>query len=252
MSSNNFWQRFISFNKETPIQENGCFWQVDIHSHLIPNLDDGVSNLEETVTCLKQLSNWGIQKVITTPHVNRDWYPNTTAMIKQGLKTVQQFVADQQLPLTVSVAAEYMLDDFFLDQLRKGDLLSFGEKQYLLIEAGWFTAPFGIADILVQIQKRGYTPVLAHPERYAYYHNDANTLAYLRELGCLFQLNWMSICRRYGSRVEKQARYLLQQRWVDFIGSDIHRSDDLKTMARLFNASDRRLLEEQPLLNATL
>ena len=82
--------------------------------------------------------------------------------------------------------------------------------------------------------------------------SDKQALAHLRDIGCLFQLNWMSLCGRYGSRVEKQARYLLQQRWIDFIGSDLHRPDDLKTMSRLFNGSDLKLLEEQPLLNATL
>lgn len=252
MLTKSFWQRLIPHYKAIPEQENACFWQVDIHSHLLPGLDDGVSTLEETLICLKQLANWGIQRVIITPHVSRDWYPNETTAIRQGLMTVQDLVTEHQLPLTVNVAAEYMLDDFFLGQLDQGDLLSFGEKRYLLVEAGWSSPPLRLTDLLSRIQLHGYTPVLAHPERYVYYHDDKMTLAHLHETGCLFQLNWMSLCGRYGSHVEKQARYLLQQRWVDFIGSDLHRPSDLTTMTRLFNPSDLKLLEEQTLLNSTL
>ncbi|MBO0947775.1 histidinol-phosphatase [Fibrella sp. HMF5405] len=220
-----------------------------MHSHLLPGLDDGVTSLDETLTCLRQLADWGIRKVITTPHVSRDWYPTSSAAIQQGLADVRALIAEHQLPITIDAAAEYLLDDFFLDLLNKGDLLSFGDKRYLLVETGWSAPPFQLADILFRIQTRGYVPVLAHPERYKYYHTDRDALANLRETGCLFQLNWMSLSGRYGSQVEKQARFLLQQQWVDFIGSDLHRPGDLKAMARLLNAKDLAMLEQQPLLN---
>ena len=139
-----------------------------------------------------------------------------------------------------------------MEALAEGDLLAFGDKRYLLIETGWSSPPFGLDDMLFRIQTHGYTPVLAHPERYKYYHEEKHTLEHLRENGCLFQLNWMSLSGRYGSHVEKQARYILQQHWVDFIGSDLHRPADLELMSQLLKSADLKLLEEQPLLNATL
>ncbi|GAB4050268.1 tyrosine-protein phosphatase [Spirosoma litoris] len=254
MLTESFWQRFIPFRKAAPAKQDTCFWQVDIHSHLLPDLDDGVNSLEETLVCLRQLADWGIHKVVTTPHVSRDWYPNGTSTIQESLTAVQELIIEHELPLTIEVAAEYLLDDFFMESLNKGDLLAFGEKRYLLVETGWSAPPFGLDDMLFRIQTHGYTPVLAHPERYKYYHSDKDkhTLGHLREAGCLFQLNWMSLCGRYGSQVEKQARYLLQNAWVDFIGSDMHRSKDISTMTRLFNSADMKLLEEQPLLNMSL
>ncbi len=252
MTTKNFWQRLIHPGENSDADPERCFWQVDLHSHLLPGLDDGVSTPEETLTCLTQLAQWGIKKVITTPHISRDWYPNETLAIQQGLANVRQLIAEQQLPITIDVAAEYMLDDFFLDMLKQGDMLSFGERRFLLFETGWVSAPMNLADMVFRIQTHGYTPVLAHPERYKYYHTDKAALEHLRGIGCLFQLNWMSLTGRYGSHVEKQARFLLQQRWVDFIGSDMHRPGDLDTMARLFKSGDMKLLEEQTLLNETL
>jgi protein-tyrosine phosphatase len=252
MLTKSFWQRFIPHAKAPDTKQNVCFWQVDLHSHLLPSLDDGVNSPEETLICLRQLADWGIQKVITTPHVSRDWYPNGTTAIRQGLATVQELIAQEQLSLTIEVAAEYLLDDFFLDFLNKNDILSFGAKRYILIETGWSSPPLRLNDMLFRIQTHGYIPVLAHPERYTYYHTDKAVLMRLRDIGCLFQLNWMSLCGRYGSHVEKQARYLLNQHCIDFIGSDLHRPGDLKTMERLFKPADLKLLEEQPLLNASL
>ena len=97
MLSKDFWQRFIPHRKAADANQNPCFWKVDIHSHLIPSLDDGVNTLDDTLTCLTQLANWGIQKVITTPHVSRDWYPNSTADIRAGLTTLQTLIAEHQL-----------------------------------------------------------------------------------------------------------------------------------------------------------
>lgn len=248
----NFWQRLIPHRTITQLPGDSCFWSVDMHSHLIPNLDDGVSDLEETFICLQQLADWGLQKVVITPHISQDLYPNGTNAIRQGLATVLDYITPYQLALKIDVAAEYLLDDLFIDRLNANDLLSFGDKRYLLVEAGWSSPAHPLVEKLGSIQAGGYTPVLAHPERYVYYHRDKTTLAQLREMGCLFQLNWMSLSGRYGSGVEKQARYLLQQRWIDFIGSDLHRPSDLRTMLRLFNSSNLKLLAAQPLLNATL
>lgn len=252
MTSKEFWQLFIPHRKAADADKPACFWQVDIHSHLIPDLDDGVKSLDDALTCLQQLADWGIRKVITTPHVSRDWYPNSHANLKEGLATLQTLVAEHQLPLTVEVAAEYLLDDFFMEALDQGELLAFGSKRYLLVETGWSAPPLGLDDMLFRIQTHGYTPVLAHPERYTYYQKEKHMLEHLRENGVLFQLNWMSLCGRYGSQVEKQARYILQQHWVDFIGSDLHRPADLELMSQLFKPADLKLLEEQPLLNATV
>lgn len=247
--------RFSSFlgNKpDSPTPESPCYWQADIHSHLLPGVDDGVVSLEQTLVCLRQLADWGIRHVVTTPHVSQDWYPNTTATLLDGQTTLRALVAEHQLPLTIEVAAEYMLDDLFLDLLRADQLLSFGQQRYVLFETGWASPPNFLNEIIFHLLTQGYQPLLAHPERYTYYHKDPKLLGELHASGCLFQLNWGSLTGRYGRRVEAQARKLLTNQWVDFVGSDLHQPDDLNTLGKLFTSPNYQLLSQQPLRNQEL
>ncbi len=236
--------------KNTP--DEPCFWHTDIHSHLLPGVDDGVESQEQTLEVLRQLEAWGIRRVITTPHVNQDWYPNTPSILVEGQQTLQKLVLDSGLNLTIEVAAEYLVDDLFLQLLESEQLLTFGDERYLLIETGWASAPHFMETVLFRIQTKGYKPILAHPERYQYYFNDLAAIAKLRDLGCLLQLNWGSMTGRYGSKVKAQAHLLLKNKWIDFIGSDLHRPADLRSLETLFSSSEYQLLLQQPLRNQSL
>ena len=229
-----------------------CFWQTDLHSHLIPDVDDGVKTIDQAMECLRGLAELGIQKVITTPHISKEYYPNKEIALIKACETLREQVDREQLPIQIEVAAEYMLDTFFLDLLDTTDLLTFGPERYLLIETGWLAPPLLLNEMLFRIQTKGYIPVLAHPERYSYYANDFEALEEFKELGCLFQLNWMSLVGRYGPQARKQAQFLLKNGWIDFIGSDLHRPEDLSTLEALFSSSGYELLKQQPLRNNTL
>lgn len=252
----NFWQQikeqFKVGNSPLNSGEPPCYWQVDMHSHLVPGIDDGVQDIEQSLTCLKKLSEWGIRKVITTPHVSRDWYPNSSETLRAGQAQLQALVAEHHIPIEVNVAAEYLLDDFFSDLITANDLLSFGAERYVLFELGWASAPFQLEEIIFRLQTNGYTPVLAHPERYLYYHEERTILHQLHETGCLFQLNWLSVTGRYGDKVRKQAHMLLKEQLIDFLGSDIHRAESLSRFETVFSASDFDLFHQQPLRNQRL
>jgi tyrosine-protein phosphatase YwqE len=223
-----------------------------MHSHLLPGIDDGVTTLEQSITCIRQLADWGIEHLITTPHISQAHYPNEAVSIRQGRDGLQAQLDQQQILVRLDVAAEYMLDESFLERLEAEPLLSFGTARYLLIETGWLAKPFKLDEILFRIQTHGYTPVLAHPERYSYYVGDPLGLSRLRDQGCLFQLNWMSLTGRYGPQARVEAKGLLRNKWVDFIGSDLHRPEDLPALQALFSSSTVDLLHQQPLRNAML
>ncbi|GAB4016680.1 capsular polysaccharide biosynthesis protein [Spirosoma migulaei] len=246
------WLKNQFSSKELSSTQAPCFWQTDIHSHLIPGIDDGVKTMEQSILCIRQLADWGIQKVITTPHVSQDHYPNDSVTILQGLAALQQQVKQEGIPIQIEVAAEYMLDNYFLERLEKAPLLTFGSEKYLLVETGWLAKPMLLDEMIFRIQTNGYTPILAHPERYSYYINDLDGIQRLRDQGCLMQLNWMSMTGRYGGHAKTQAKLILKNKWADFIGSDMHRPEDLPALEAFISNQGYELLEQQPLRNKNL
>ncbi|MEZ0608456.1 tyrosine-protein phosphatase [Fibrella sp. WM1] len=227
-------------------------WPTDMHNHLIPGVDDGVKTLDESLTCLRQYAAWGIRRVIATPHISQDYHPNTATQLLEAVKSVQQALRDENIPIEFSVAAEYLLDEQFDHLLRSGELLSFGAKQYVLIETGWAAAPRQLDQWVFDLQVKGYTPILAHPERYRYYQTEPYLLKQLREQGCLLQLNLMSLAGRYGSKAQKLAQDLLKEHCISFIGSDLHRPADLAILQEAFSQPGWQELAKQPLLNNKL
>jgi protein-tyrosine phosphatase len=229
-----------------------CYWRTDIHSHLLPGVDDGVSTQEDVMECLHQLATWGIKHVVTTPHVSRDIYPNSRATLLAGQAALRKMIYIHRIPITIEVAAEYLLDDLFMDLLDTNELLTFGTERFLLVEIGWGSPPPSLLALLFQLQIKGYQPVLAHPERYRYYHTNLKALEELRNHGCLFQVNWGSLTGRYGPAVKAQAHRIMKNNWTDFIGSDLHKPTDLAGLSEFFFSPDYKLLATQPLLNQLL
>lgn len=222
-------------------------WTVDMHNHLLPGVDDGITTLDDTLTCLRQYVDWGIRQVVCTPHVSQDYYPNNSSHLADRLAFVQQAVDEAGLPIRLTLAAEYLLDEAFDRLLQRDELLCFGAARYVLIETGWAAPPQQLDHWLFTMQLKGYTPVLAHPERYRYYQNEPYLLKQLRAQGCLLQLNLMSLVGRYGSRTKRFAHELLQEQCISFVSSDLHRPSDLAALHDVFTSSSYQYLQNQPL-----
>jgi protein-tyrosine phosphatase len=244
---NNRLATFTSLSSAT----HGCDWPTDIHSHMLAGVDDGLTTHEEVLVCLRQYVAWGIRHIITTPHINQIRYPNSHATLLTGQAALRKMIDIYQLPLTIEVAAEYMVDELFLALLNEGELLNFGRQRYVLIEIGWDAAPAFLDTILFQMQIKGYQPLLAHPERYVCYYNNIKSLGKLRDMGCLFQLNWGSLIGQYGQPVKKQAQQIIDNKWVDFVGSDLHSADDLPLFQTFLDSAAYRQLNRLPLRNKT-
>jgi tyrosine-protein phosphatase YwqE len=237
---------------KSTVPASPCFWQTDVHSHLIAGVDDGVKSTDDALTCIRTLAGWGIKRVITTPHISQDYFPNDAVTLQKGRDVLQQQVDLAGIPIQIDVAAEYMLDDFFLERLEQGPLLSFGAERFVLVEMSALARPFLLDEMFFRIQTEGYIPVLAHPERYHSYYSDFEALVRIRERGCLLQLNWMSLLGRYGPQAKAQAQLILKYKCADLIGSDMHRPSDLSTMEALFTSPFYEQLSQQPLRNSSL
>ncbi|APG65022.1 histidinol phosphatase [Tenacibaculum todarodis] len=224
---------FFFKKKEIPLTEFFPEGFVDIHSHLLPGIDDGAKNLEDSIELISKMSSYGINNFITTPHVLGDIYPNSTNTILQKLEEVRAELKKRNMnTISISVAAEYMLDNEFFTRLKNNDILTLKDN-YILVEMSFFNEPFNLSDILFQIQLKGYRPVLAHPERYGFYHNNFEVFYKLKKAGFLFQLNLLSLTQHYGKSVQKIANKLIAENFYDFVGTDTHHENHLKLLEKI-------------------
>ena len=225
--------------------------KVELHSHLIPGIDDGVQAIEESVAVLKQLHEWGYQKVITTPHIMADFYKNGPDNILPGIEKVRQALAENNIPLQLEAAAEYMIDDGFERKIDQGTILTFGNK-YVLVELPFMSEPVNFKSALFNLRVDGYKPVLAHPERYGFLAAKPDKFLELHEQGVLLQLNLFSLVGYYSPQIQKTAEYLLKNKLISFVGSDCHGPRHLHVFADALGSRNYELLCEQNLLNNQL
>lgn len=225
---------------------------VDMHSHLIPAIDDGSKSMEQTLVMLAKFESMGFRKVITTPHIISDTYKNTPEIILSGLNAVREAATNLGLTIEIEAAAEYYYDETLLQKLKDGEeLLTFGDKM-LLFEFSFHSEPVRTEELFFELKTRGYKPVLAHFERYLYFLGKPEIANSLRENGVLIQLNLNSLSGHYGPEIKKQAEALIDNGWVDFVGTDCHRIEHLMLLESNLSNAYMHKLESLTLQNQFL
>jgi len=225
---------------------------VDMHSHLIPGIDDGAQNMDEALEMIGELHLAGYKKLIVTPHIQNEFFKNTPEIINSGLAKLREAVAKIGIPIALKAAAEYLVDDGFEDKIKKGNLLAFGDN-YLLIELSYFNPHPNIKEIIFNLQVDGYKVILAHPERYSYWFTDFSKFEELKDRNVYFQINLISLARHYPDPVKKTTEMLIDKNMVEFVGTDIHNQHYMNSFqnARLLKYFDI-LLKSGKLLNYAL
>lgn len=196
--------------------------KTDMHSHLIPGIDDGAQNMEESIILIKRMMDFGFKKIITTPHIMADYYRNTPVSINTGLEALQQELTTQNIDIEIQAAAEYYLDETFENKLNKGDLLTLGGR-YVLFELSYINYPQNLFEIIDKIKEKDFIPLLAHPERYPYLTGSIENFERIKDSGCYLQLNALSLTGYYGKSTQKVAEELVDNYLIDFLGSDLHK-----------------------------
>ena len=204
---------------------------VDVHSHLLPGIDDGSPDVEQSVFLIKSLYELGFSKFICTPHIFQDLYPNTSETIFEALESTRNALAIANIDVDISSAAEHMLDEMF--DVRDGLIVMPGN--YILVEMSYLNETPNIENTIFNLQIKGYKVVLAHPERYNFYHQAYQKFLRYRNMGVLFQLNLLSITGYYGKEVKRAAEYLLDSHYYDFAGTDIHHTKHLDVLRKTVN-----------------
>lgn len=242
---------FGTFKKEVPALADYSVVGVDMHSHLIPGIDDGAKTIEDSLILIRELSAMGFRKFFTTPHIMSDYFRNTPEIIHEGLAVVRDAIKAEGLPVEIDAAAEYYIDDGFIRKLENEKLLTFGEN-YLLFEISYINCPDNIEDIIFRMQVQGYKPVMAHPERYPFWYNNFDQYRVFRDQGVLLQLNLNSLSGYYGHDAKKIGEKLVENELVDLVGTDCHHMKHIDGLKRGLKEKSLRKLFESNLLNKHL
>lgn len=224
----------------------------DIHSHFIPGIDDGSTSIENSVEMITEIYNLGYKKIITTPHIMSDYFKNTPEIILEGLGKVKAALKNANIPIKIEAAAEYYLDFDFERKLDEEKILTFGDN-YLLFEISYLNPPDNLDGIIFKLQTLGYKPVLAHPERYNYFHKTFNIYENLIDKGVLLQLNINSLTGHYSIPTKKAAEKMIDKNMISFLGSDCHHMGHLELIKKsVYEKPLQELIESGKLLNASL
>jgi tyrosine-protein phosphatase YwqE len=226
--------------------------KVDIHSHLIPSIDDGAKSIDDSIQLIKELKDIGYQKIITTPHIMSDSYQNSATDIYEGLDIVRQKLDEENISIEIDVGAEYYLDDGFYEQLKSSRVMSINDK-YLLFETSYLAKPIQLEDMIFKIISEGYVPVMAHPERYRYIKELQIEYDRFKELGVIFQCNINSFIGYYGSDARDKALFLSQNGMIDFLGTDLHHIKQVDVLKKAIQSKEyKNIFLTNEILNDTL
>ena len=210
-------------------------FQSDIHSHILPGIDDGSPDVETSLELLRGIYALGITKTVATPHIIGDMYRNTPDTINAALSTLKTAVAATGMNIEISAAAEYMLDDYFLKLLNDDAPLLCIYKNIILTEQSYASASGNLHEMAFEIMKKGYRPIMAHPERYYYYHDNYAEYSRLKDMGFLLQVNVLSLIGYYGKHAAKAARYIMDHGMADLVGTDMHHTRHLAALQKREN-----------------
>jgi len=225
---------------------------VDMHSHVLPGLDDGTDTLEQALSMVADLMQKGYRKLILTPHIMGDFFKNTPAGIYEKLNLLKAAVQAKSWNIELECAAEYYLDEWFLQKIASDQpLLTFGDK-YLLFETSYINEPLHFKEAVFKLKAAGYKPVLAHPERYTYLYGRFNELENMFAAGMLFQINLNSLAGYYSEAAKQVAEKLVDQEMVHFVGTDAHHARHLHFLTKTSGMPYFKKVLALPLLNYEL
>jgi len=223
-----------------------------MHSHLLPGIDDGSPDMETSLEFIKGFHSLGYKKIITTPHVLWEIYPNTTETILRKLDEVRKEILNASIDIEFNAAAEYFIDDHFTDQLKKKVPLLPISGNMVLVEFSMLTMPMDLQEVLFEMQMQNYQPVLAHPERYAFLGRKKEIYDQLKDAGCWFQLNLLSLSGYYGAAIQELAEYLLKKNYYDLAGTDLHHHKHLSLLQKIPSSQIKKLQDSGTIKNHLL
>ena len=196
---------------------------IDIHSHILPSIDDGPGNVDESIRMAELASADGATHMVATPHTLNGLYVNSRPGIHEKIENFRNILEGRGIPLVIIPGSDVALTAELIPAFDAGDIMTINDGgRYILAELPLFFSPLKIYDLIFSLRTRGITPIITHPERDEAIMKKPSILEELIERGCLCQITAMSLTGGFGEDVKEFSLYLLKQRMVHFIGSDCH------------------------------
>ncbi|WP_245625592.1 tyrosine-protein phosphatase [Flagellimonas eckloniae] len=224
---------------------------VDMHNHILPGIDDGAKTVEDSINLIKGFSEFGVTNFVCTPHIMHNYYPNTPETIQNSFNLLEKELQQQGIDnVSIRAAAEHMIDDNFEEILETNNIMPIKGK-YVLVETPFLAPPLNLERCLEKVKSKGFFPILAHPERYLFLHNKLEKYFHYKNQNTKLQMNLMSLCEFYGSKIADVSFKLLRKGTIDYIASDIHNSKQLVSLKE-FKVSRKNLDYLMPIVERTI
>jgi protein-tyrosine phosphatase len=202
---------------------------IDIHSHILPGIDDGSRSIDETMAMLKEAENAGFREIITTPHYFEGYYEADERTREQLINNVKAQMDAHKTSVSLYIGNEIYITEDTMDNVKAKKVSSLNNKKYVLVEFDLNVMPMNMMNMIYKVLKERYIPILAHPERYRFVQQDPSILTELASNGVLFQCNYGSFIGMYGRKAEIIAKKLLKSNMISFLGTDTHRANSVYT-----------------------
>ena len=202
---------------------------IDLHSHIIPKIDDGSKSIEDSIAMIKEAKNAGFTDIFLTPHYIENYFDLDVQSRKEKFAELREIVKENNIEINLFLGSEIFINPEIDKLYLSNTILTLNNSKYMLIEIPMNDTILYLDDVIENLVSIGITPILAHPERYQYVQNDINVCEGLIDKGALFQMNFGSIIGVYGKDVKKTAIKLLKNNYIHFLGSDAHRKESLYT-----------------------
>ena len=225
------------------------FYKTDIHCHIMPGVDHGAATTEDSLQLIESQQGWGIEQIILTSHVTESTFENNPETLADGFERLTKAVAEAGNPIKLAYSAEYRIDSLFMEQLENNRIVPMPDN-YLLVENSFIQEPIGLDRLLFDLKVKGFKTIMAHPERFPYYHESLRRYEVLHDAGNLFQINLLSLAGYFGKETKKVAEWMVKNGMVDFLGSDIHHMRHVNAINKYLKSSDYRKL--RPLMEKTV
>ena len=224
---------------------------IDFHSHILPNIDDGSTSMEKTINLIKEAKEVGFTKIISTSHYIEEYYEVNEQERTKLLNDIKNEVHDIELYL----GSEIYVTGQMVELIEEQKASTINKSRYVLFELPMNSKTMDAKEVVYRLMEKGYVPTIAHPERYSYVQENPNILIPLIEQGTLFQSNYGSIIGMYGKKAQKTMKKLLKQGLIHFLGSDVHRPNQIyseipKCIKKIRKIISEEELEELTTLNA--